>query len=261
MSGRLTGLKGAGGLWPSVLASILILTPLAADAVIVNSLRGFSETEPGWSGGLGGALGGSGGNTEQSTLSADARLQWRGSADVWRLMGTAKRTSSGGTETARSVLGHLRHNHTLGGGWHTLAFVQLQENPFQRLNSRFLAGLGARLDIRREGAVHVSLGAADMIERERIDGQAGGDPYQRLSMFVSTVFSLREGVQIDALAFYQPKWSDMGDWRTYVNIALDVTLTGNVSLFTGLDLERDSSPPADVEATDWEMSTGLRIDF
>lgn len=248
-------------IWPAFcLAICLLLAAPDAGAAIVNSLSGFAEDDPGWSGALGGSFGAKGGNTEQTALAADARLQWRMGRDSWRLIGSAKRTSSGGVETARVVLGHLRHNHSLSEKWSTLAFLQAQENPFQHLESRLLAGAGLRWDLLESEEFRLALGAAHMVEREKINDQEARN-IQRLSVFVTTGFQLREGVILEGLAFFQPSWSEPEDWRLLLNADLDVKVAGNISLFTGLEMEGDSRPPTGVEKIDWENRTGFRLKF
>ena len=243
------------------LAVLLLLAVSPCEAAIVNSLSGFAEKDPGWSGTLGGSFGARGGNTEQSTLAADTRLQWQGDGETWRLIGSAKRTSSGGVETARALLGHLRHNHSLSDQWSTLAFLQAQENPFQRLASRLLVGVGLRWDALAGDDARLALGAAHMMEREKIEDEVDTGTNQRLSLFLTTALRLREGVGFQALAFFQPSWSAPEDHRLMLNVDLDVKLAANISLFTGFELEGDSRPPDEVDKYDWENRTGFRLKF
>jgi putative salt-induced outer membrane protein YdiY len=245
----------------AVLATLTLLAAWPAQGAIVNTLRGFSDHEEGWSGGLAGSYDASGGNTEETSLNASAQLQWRRGAERVRLIGSGKRTSSGGTETARAVTGHLRHNHRLSERWSTLAFLQAQENPFQRLKSRTLVGVGGRLDFKHTDDLELAIGAAHMWERERLEGSADHSSFQRLSVFLTAVWKLRKGVELDGLFFYQPEWSDFGDWRFFGTVDLNVELAANLTLFTGLRVEHDSRPPALVEETDWTTTTGFKVGF
>jgi putative salt-induced outer membrane protein YdiY len=250
----------------SLLAIALVLTMLVIPAVgaraaIVNSLRGFDRDEPGWSGSVDGSYGASGGNTDQSTFMGSARLQWKGTLHIGRLIGTGKRTTNDGIETARATLAHLRHNYLLSERWATVAFLQLQENPFQRLDERFLAGLGGRWRAVKGKTTLIYLGATYMFEKERIQGEDGFDTANRLSSFASLELELRAGLFIDFLVFYQPRLDDFADWRAYGEIRLEVELVGSLSLFTGYNLQYDSKPPAGVEETDWNTKTGFLVKF
>jgi Protein of unknown function, DUF481 len=257
--GNARRLTGAG----FVAILTLILWPAASptEAAIVNSLSGFDENELGWSGALGGSFGAKGGNTEQTSLATDAKLQWRGGRESWRLIGAAKRTSSGGIETARVLLGHLRHNRSLSDHWSTLSFLQAQENPFQRLESRLLAGAGVRWDAWKDPQKRLAAGAAHMWEREKIDDTPTAHYRHRLSLFVTTGLKIGDGVLFEGLAFFQPRWSEPEDWRLMLNAGLDVKVARNVSLFTNLEMEGDSRPPTGVEKIDWENRTGFRLKF
>ena len=240
---------------------LLVIPAAGARAAIVNSLRGFDGDEPGWSGSVAGSYGASGGNTSESTFTGSGRLQRKGASNIWRLIGSGKRTTSRGEETARSALAHLRHNYLLSDRWATLAFLQLQKNPFQRLDSRILMGLGGRWQALKGESTLIYLGAAHMFEQERIQGEQGHDKAQRISGFISLEVELRDGVFVDCLVFYQPRWSDFADWRIFGEASLEVELTGSLSLFTGYNLEHDTRPPAGVEQTDWDTKTGFLVKF
>jgi hypothetical protein len=208
-----------------------------------------------------GSYSATGGNTEETSFKAGAQVQLLTGSELFRLLGSGKRTSSGGDETARAISGHLRHNHRLSKSFRTLAFVQVQENPFQQLESRTLVGAGGRWDILSREGREVALGAAHMWEGERLEGRDGRLDEQRLSAFVSVVLPLREGLELDTLAFYQPAWGDFSDWRLFWQIALEVELTGTLSLFSGVQVEHDSTPPAGVDESDWETTTGFSASF
>ncbi len=239
----------------------VLLLAASARGTIVNTLQGFTDDTPGWSGAAEARFSQSGGNTEVSMLAASARIQWLRGDNRWRVLGSARRASSGGEQIAKALMSHLRHNRRLSDHWHTLAFLQLQQNPFIRLQSRFLAGLGLRWDVTRGENRLLAIGAAHMLERETIEAECGTDTDQRLSMFLRAVVPVRDGVTIAGLGFYQPLWTDFGDGRAMAGLALNVELTGNLSLQTGFDLEYDSRPAAGVDTTDWSTTTGLSLAF
>ncbi len=249
-----------------LLALILALTLLppalgAADAAILNTLQGFDDDAPGWSGGAEASFDRSGGNTDELALVVAARAQRLGARDRWRLQAALGQREVDGRETARARLVHLRHNHRLAGPLHSLAFVQLQNNRFQRLDWRWLWGAGLRWDLRADARGVVSLGAAHMLETEHVADTAGDRTSHRLSAFLHVGRPLRDGVRLDAAAFYQPRWSDFGDRRAMGRATLTVALTRTLSLKVGWSLEHDSRPPAGVARDDWGTSTGLSLDF
>jgi putative salt-induced outer membrane protein YdiY len=239
----------------------LVLGSTAEAGIILNTLDALGEGRPGWSGGLDAGFSASGGNTEVVSLRAGGRLLRRTEDDVWRLQGSAERSETGGVESARAVVGHLRQNHHLGGPLYSIAFAQVQHNPFQRLRSRWLFGAGGRWDLSTDARGAVSVGATHMVERERIRDEQGATTDQRLSAFLRLGRSLREGVTLDLVGFYQPLWSDFADARAMGIATLRVELTGSLSLQVGGNLDYDARPPAGVGKTDWQTTTGLGVRF
>ena len=241
--------------------ALMVFTAPVARAAVINPLGGWDEDEPGWSGSLAGSYGASGGNSPDTTFEGSGRVQLNAHANVFRLLMSANRKTVRGVEGNLCTVTHLRHNYLLSDIWATLVFGQYQSNPFQRLDSRFLLGFGGRWRKQVKESVRLYLGAAHMLEQERIQGESGHEKAQRLSSFVGMVSNLSESVGFDFLVFYQPRWSDFSDWRTHLEAFLMVDLTDSLQLFTGYMLEYNSLPPEGVEKNDWETKTGFAFNF
>lgn len=244
------------------LALLAALAAPAAAGVILDTLAGSGPAEPGWSGALEGGFEATGGNTELWTLNAGGRVLHRGGRDLWRLQGQIERTETDGVESSRAVVGHLRHNHALAGSaLHSIGFVQIQHNPFQRLESRWLTGAGLRWDLRADDDGRLSLGATHMVEVERIEGVDGSDTDHRLSAFLHVGRRLSPTAKLTGVVFVQPLWRDFSDRRAMGKLTLEVSLTESLTLQVGGNVEYDARPPAGVETTDWRTVTGLGMSF
>ncbi len=241
-------------------AFILAAGPATA-GVVLNTLQGFDDQVPGWSGGLDGLFTGKGGNTESLQITAGGRVQWHGGGERVRLHLSEDYEETGGAVTDRSLVGHLRHNHRLGAGWATVTFVQVQSNAFQRLTSRWLVGAGARRDFVDDEDWRLSLGVTPMLEVERLSSEGGSTGRGRLSTFVMARHTLAVGTRVEAIGFWQPLFSDFADQRAVVNAALVVQVTSAVDLKVGSSMEHDARPPAGVKKTDWSTYAGLGVTF
>jgi hypothetical protein len=243
------------------LTACLLLAAASAGAAIVDPLAAFKEDELGWSGSADASYSASGGNTRLTTLTSTARLQWQDARERFRLLGNLERKTSESQEIARSLMAHLRHNHRLDDALATLAFVQFQENPFQRLQGRTLIGGGLRLDLLRQEESHLSWGVSDMLEIERLDGHHHADRWHRLSTFLEVRHAPREHLALQLTVFLQPRWSEPGDYRLLLTAGTRVRLAGPVVQITRFTWERDSMPPMGVKKDDWELSAGLGLEL
>jgi len=163
--------------------------------------------------------------------------------------------------TARKIVAHLRHNHQLTGSWSTVSFAQVLNNPFQRVASRWLLGFGPRYDFVRDQASVVALGATPMLEVERLTGEDGHTARGRLSIFLHLVRRLSTNTKLDAVAFWQPLFSDVSASRAVGNLALTVAISGEVDLKIGASIEDNARAPVGVKRTDWSTFTGLGVSF
>ena len=230
-------------------------------AQILNTLRGWDDADPGFSGEIGLSFSAAGGNTEVVSLAGAGRVQWVTGSEHFRLLGGVVRSESDGEKTEQAASAHLRHNHEIAPWVSTLAFVQVQENPFQRLRSRWLLGAGLRFDIVRREGWNLSLGAAHMFEVETIEDVEGREEEHRLSSFVTWTGDLSEQVEVDVTGFYQPRWEEFSDRRMVLNGSLSIDLVGSLSLVQSASYQYDSRPPEGVGKEDWTYRTGLSLEL
>jgi len=254
--------------FPLLVLALLAAGARPASAQIVNSLTGFSETEPGWSGTLQTLFTISRGNSDYLDWSAGATAQVQGPRQRVRFLAGWDRRSAEGTTLADNELLHLRHNYRFADRWRTIVFAQYQRDPFRRIARRNLAGGGLRYDLRRryetgdDGTKDmvgmVALGATLMHEGEEwTDDDQGSRNGERLSFFVSAFGKLSRGVSLDASAFYQPRPGDFGNSRALGALSLNAELVGSLRLIVRYDLVHDSMPPEGVAPTDYRLRSGL----
>lgn len=247
-----------------VLAAVALAAgAMTADAQIVNTLRRWSDAEPGWSGRVEANFALADGNSEYLELTAGASAQLvEGGHRVRGLVSETFRRANG-EKVAESFLTHLRHNYRLTEVVSTLVFGQHQSNPFRRLQRRTLVGAGARLDLVRAENWEGSLGLSYMFEAERLTDDPAGETESegRGSFFLSAIGDVTDALRIDLSTFYQPLFSDPGDARAYTAATLRLDIVGELDLIVRFDLTHDSRPPEGVEATDLRFGTGVVLDF
>lgn len=251
------------------LVPLVALVPLFATtadparAQIINTLRGWEDSETGWTGQLEGRLALASGNSDYLELSGDAALQWSDARQRVRVLVDETLRRAGGEKIAESFLAHARHNYRLSDLVWTLVFAQHQYSPFLRLKRRSLVGAGTRLDIVRAESWDASLGLSAMVESEVLTDQPGGEAKVdgRGSFFLSAIGDVTDDLRVDVSAFYQPLLEEWSDSRAYAAAVARVDVVGGLDLLIRVDLLHDSNPPPGVEQTDLRLSTGLLLDF
>jgi hypothetical protein len=225
---------------------------------ILNTLRGFDGAEQGWAGEIGAFFSAASGNTEHVTLSTAAAVQWQGATHRWRLLGEAARAENREETIEESSSLHVRHNARLTPAISSLTFVQHQHDRFQRLDTRFLLGAGARLDFLRREKLEGSWGVSPMLEIERLD-RSGAESRGRLSTFVSLLGRFHERASVDLAAFYQPAFDEIADARAVGVGVFRVEVSGGFAVVLSVRMQHDSDPAPSVEKTDWNTRTGLSV--
>lgn len=242
----------------------------SAEAQIINTLRGFDDEDPGWSGELVGSIASAKGNTRYFEFSLDGRIQFQTERHRLRVLGLIMRRTALGVEIAEARMGHVRHNYRLWSRLTTIAYIQSQYNPFIRIQSRVLIGGGGRVDVFRGNLWRTAVGVTYMYEEEVLtaaQGQHAGvqssqaATKHRLSCFLTFYRVEKEGFDIDLWGFYQPAIEDFDDARASGAASIRVNVVGELYLFFNYMINFDSNPPPGVEDLDYMLRSGLGWKF
>ncbi|MFW6084698.1 MAG: DUF481 domain-containing protein [Gemmatimonadota bacterium] len=229
----------------------------------MNTLRRWSDAEPGWSGDAEARFAVASGNTDYLEFTGGASLQFVAERHRVRGFTNASLRDANDERVAESLLAHLRHNYRLTPVFSTLVFLQHSSDRFRRLERRTLAGGGTRIDVVREEAWEASLGLSAMYEGERFTDDPPGvvEHEFRGSFFASAIGNVTETLLVDLSAFYQPLLADWRDDRVFLASSVRADVVGSLDLLVRFDLTHESRPPEDVEPTDVRLSTGFVYDF
>jgi len=232
-----------------------------ASAQILNTLRGWSEPDPGWSLEVDGKLSYSRGNTDNLQIAAGASVQFVTAANRFRFMISDKFQSKDGERSAQDFRIHLRHNYRLSETYSSILFVQNEYNPYKRLERRTLFGAGIRADLISSSSIQGALGTTVMLESiELTDGTDRGSYDQtRASLFISLIAQSAEILQIDLSGFYQPLLKDFSDQHILMMLCVQTSISETWALTSSLEYSFSGNPPDDVEDTDVVITSGFKI--
>ena len=108
------------------------------------------------------------GNTRLVSLSANGHVEARRGRHLFFLLARGDFGERSGDPFVSKDLEHLRYRITLTGPVEAEAFVQHDRDAFRRLALRVLGGAGPRLRLRPFGGFEAAVGAAVMVEHERL---------------------------------------------------------------------------------------------
>ena len=161
---------------------------------------------------------------------------------------------------------HLRYHYELLDWLFPEAFVQQQQDKFQRLQLRELLGLGPRFILADVEHLRLAMGTAYMFEYERISVPLGApdEPVttaQRSSSYVSAAWVPDSRVRFMGTLYAQPRWDQPSDARFLVEGALTTQVFERLSVKVLFTLRHDTMPPTGVKMTDAEVKNAFVLQF
>jgi Protein of unknown function, DUF481 len=252
----------------AILAASIALGAAEARAQIVNVqplIAGHADAD-----GLSAVVEGSAdirsGNTRLAALSGNGMLELREGRHFAFLLLRGDFSEKAGTPFVNKDLEHLRYRIAAVGPLGIEAFVQHDRDDFRRLALRALAGAGPRLQLTPLGAVDAAIGAALMVEYERLSsgpeadaGTGAVDP--RLSTYVYLATAIAPRLKLGETAYFQPRLDRSGDLRVLNEVSLLVSATDHFSVKTSLTSAYDSDPPIGVVPLDSTFKASLQANF
>lgn len=237
---------------PLFAGTCVAITSLSASAITNIENERPGPPDEGWSGQLELGLSGKSGNQDQEEYTGAGKVTWhKGDNTAFVLAERAYGKTRGLTDTDETFL-HMRGIRELEENFAAEAFVQWQQNAFDNLTSRSLAGGGGRYDlVNKPEVVTLSLGLGAFREREELDlGTFNQVSWAwRANSYAAYRHQLNSQVRLLGTLYYQPNLSDTDDFRVLTEFGVSVAINGSLSLNLSYSLSHNSDPAVNLEAT------------
>lgn len=169
------------------------------------------------------------------------------------------------TAVSKSFI-HLRYDHEVLYWFFPEVYVQQQQDKFQRLLLRELAGIGPRFVLSDEEEFRFALGTSYMFEYERISVPTGApdDPRttaHRWSTYATATWKMDDAIRMVATIYGQPRIDRWSDVRVLFESAVVTSLGKRLALKLLVTMRYDSEPPTTVKNTDLEVKNAFVLKF
>lgn len=171
----------------------------------------------------------------------------------------------GKTAVSKSFI-HLRYDYEVLYWFFPEAYVQQQQDKFQRLLLRELVGLGPRFVLHDEEALRIAVGTAYMLEYERINVPTGAPDDRetiahRSSNYATATWKIDKTVRMTGTVYVQPRFDLWSDLRVLLESAVQTDLGKRLALKLLVMVRYDSAPPTTVKSTDVEVKNAFVLKF
>lgn len=245
---------------------LLPLIPSAAQAIVnVEELRSASDG-PLFKGQVDLSASGTTGNSDQVSVHTGMRLHWQRTRHDNLLIIDRSYGKSNGIRNINKAFLHFRHGQHVSGRRTLEGFVQMESNEFSRMAFRGLAGTGVRLRLGNSDKNRNFLGLGVFHEWEQIEkdptlNEKTDSTFWRFNQYLVLNYAFNERIRLVNTLYYQPKFSDIDDYRLLEEASVIIHLTDRLDLKQTLEIVHDSRPALTVEQTDTSYTTSLRYKF
>lgn len=242
-----------------ILNCLFTLATATAQAFInVESLRQIDGK--GFVGSSGLQISGQEGNTQKFTSQFTTIGVYRLDQNEWLYTANYKYGSSSYLKDTNHARGHIRHTWNYLENLAYEAFLQSEFDEFKQLNSRSYLGANLRFNLiySDKHRLYAGLGTFYEVEDFTKNGDSEG---WRGNIYLSYVNKISEITSGFFILYFQPKFSDVEDYRVRVQTGLDIRLSANLSLDIDLNLSHDTGLPDQVKKTDSDYMVGFSIKY
>ncbi len=248
---------------------IAVVFPLHAHATVnIESIRS-GEKEAGLHNRLSFNLAYTEGNTDVTNLKTTLRSDYYAQNYHAFLAASLQRGEKDDERYLNKGFVHLRGMKPVSRRFTLEGFFQHEYNDFTLLEERRLAGAGIRIKAieRKSGesadsdlTLYVGLGL--MREKEVIDYPPEvTDNFTRSTNYLSCRWKLDDRVNFTGTLYYQPRLSDLDDYRILFDGGFDFAITEVITFGISVNYRYDSEPPVGVEDYDIEILNGITLSF
>ena len=206
------------------------------------------------------------GNTRLVSLSASGLAEVREGRHLFFLLARGDFAEKAGDPFVSKDLEHLRYRITLKGPFEAETFVQHDRDAFRRLALRVLGGAGPRLHLQPFGGFEAAIGAAVMVEHERLgegpQADAGTEDNDvRLSTYLFLSTEVGSRLKLGNTTYVQPRMDRVRDVRVFNELGLVAKATEHFSVKLTFTSAYDSAPPEGVIPLDTTLKGAIQLNF
>jgi hypothetical protein len=198
----------------------------------------------------------------QITTNIAAQLKSKDLKRIYMMIANYNFERSKNQDFQNSWFLHLRYNQKISNLFRFEAFVQDQNNELLTINRRQLIGAGIRLKLISKASVKAYFGNAYMYENEQI-ASSGQELYnQRNSSYVSmSLFFPKSKVSLTETLYFQPKYSDLSNFRVFQQLQAEFPISKVVSFTTRFTYFYNSFSIDGVTDYSTDLSLGLTLNI
>jgi hypothetical protein len=234
-----------------VIFALLIQSPAAVAILNIESERP-SLPEEGFSGSLKLGINGKTGNQEETSNEGGAKIFYRADNEILMALIEKAYSTLHKTKITDSRFLHARWIHLLDKPWAVEGFVQSEEDEFDNLTSRILAGGGGRYLVAQQKDLYlmsVGFGAFREIEKLNLVTYEETNRLWRINSYYSYKYKLNDQVSLVNTAYFQPSVRNGSDYRVLFDLGFAIKLTNSLKLNVNYKLSYDSQPAKNLAAT------------
>jgi hypothetical protein len=264
----------AGASWtglpaPQLAVLLGLLFGLALLLIAASPALGQAEDSDSWKGRVAVGLDASGGNTSLVIFRVDFGLAYlRTDRAEFDFSGAWRYGESQGNVIERQVRGSLKLDLQPQADWTPFIYTNAFRDPVRRrLDLRMETGGGLKHTFSRWADGKASLSAAAVWAMEnytRVPDQPDGPDNNegRISWRSKVAHAFAGGrASVEQVSFYQPVWSDWGDYLFVAETELETRVVGSLSLLVRHEYLYDSTPVEGVRRDDWALSVSFEYAF
>lgn len=207
------------------------------------------------------------GNANTDELDISLNTVFIRKRNEFKLFGGESLLAESGTEILNTAYAHARHNFEITERLKTFEFYQIQFNEVIHLNRREVAGAGLRYEFVQQDSIDFHVGAGAMREVELLDeakldsNEVALTRFYRANVFMAFHWKIGDIVTLINIAYYQPRFADMADFRFVNDFNLILKVTKHIEVVNEVALRYDSKPPSTLGNLDLGMNVGLNLKF
>ncbi|MGB5646245.1 DUF481 domain-containing protein [Muriicola sp.] len=198
----------------------------------------------------------------QFTANLATQIKSKDLKRIYMFIGSYNTERSKDQDFQNSYFLHLRYNQKITKVFRFEAFIQNQYNALLTINNRKLIGAGLRLKFISTPTVKAYFGNAYMYELEKLDTNEISYYNNRNSSYVSFSVSLpKSKVIITETLYFQPKYSDLGNYRIFQQLQAQFPISTVLSFTTQFTYFYNSFVPGSSRDYSSDLSLGLSINI